>query len=239
MNKEYQNAVSILEAYLSAPERKPGTMDIDRALGAMAAVNCCPVDPGVMDLGALIFNDDFAEEPQWLRNEEVGSSFVGCLVGVGESLADQSFNLLDTYNINELLTAPPEKFRRWCDGYLCGYQLCEESWQESLIFLESENIEDIRADFESFLAILATFADWQYALDHNADTERLGQGVPMLAKALNDSILSFSGIASVLAANLARSEAEFTPYIREEPKVGRNDPCPCGSGKKYKKCCLQ
>ncbi|MCL2496128.1 MAG: SEC-C metal-binding domain-containing protein, partial [Clostridiales bacterium] len=27
------------------------------------------------------------------------------------------------------------------------------------------------------------------------------------------------------------------PYRREEPKVGRNDPCPCGSGKKYKKCC--
>src|SRR5262249_44973737 len=22
------------------------------------------------------------------------------------------------------------------------------------------------------------------------------------------------------------------------PKIGRNDPCPCGSGKKYKKCCL-
>jgi len=27
------------------------------------------------------------------------------------------------------------------------------------------------------------------------------------------------------------------PVKREEPKVGRNDPCPCGSGKKYKKCC--
>ena len=25
--------------------------------------------------------------------------------------------------------------------------------------------------------------------------------------------------------------------VREEPKVGRNDPCPCGSGKKFKKCC--
>ncbi|MHC4123979.1 MAG: SEC-C metal-binding domain-containing protein [Planctomycetota bacterium] len=23
----------------------------------------------------------------------------------------------------------------------------------------------------------------------------------------------------------------------EQPKVGRNDPCPCGSGRKYKKCC--
>jgi len=27
------------------------------------------------------------------------------------------------------------------------------------------------------------------------------------------------------------------PFKREAPKVGRNDPCPCGSGKKYKKCC--
>jgi len=27
------------------------------------------------------------------------------------------------------------------------------------------------------------------------------------------------------------------PIVREEPKVGRNDPCPCGSGRKYKKCC--
>lgn len=26
---------------------------------------------------------------------------------------------------------------------------------------------------------------------------------------------------------------------RESPRVGRNDPCPCGSGRKYKKCCLQ
>ena len=28
-----------------------------------------------------------------------------------------------------------------------------------------------------------------------------------------------------------------TSYVRETPKVGRNEPCPCGSGKKYKKCC--
>jgi len=27
-------------------------------------------------------------------------------------------------------------------------------------------------------------------------------------------------------------------YQRSAPKVGRNDACPCGSGKKYKKCCL-
>jgi uncharacterized protein YecA (UPF0149 family) len=27
------------------------------------------------------------------------------------------------------------------------------------------------------------------------------------------------------------------PFLRDGPKVGRNDPCPCGSGKKHKKCC--
>jgi preprotein translocase subunit SecA len=29
---------------------------------------------------------------------------------------------------------------------------------------------------------------------------------------------------------------QLTPQRREAPKVGRNDPCPCGSGKKYKSC---
>ena len=31
--------------------------------------------------------------------------------------------------------------------------------------------------------------------------------------------------------------AEGHTVRREAPKIGRNDPCPCGSGKKYKKCC--
>jgi hypothetical protein len=29
-----------------------------------------------------------------------------------------------------------------------------------------------------------------------------------------------------------------TPFLRTEKQVGRNDPCPCGSGKKFKKCCI-
>ncbi|WP_022660348.1 YchJ family protein [Paucidesulfovibrio longus] len=32
-------------------------------------------------------------------------------------------------------------------------------------------------------------------------------------------------------------EVRGEPQRRAEPKVGRNEPCPCGSGKKYKKCC--
>ena len=28
-----------------------------------------------------------------------------------------------------------------------------------------------------------------------------------------------------------------TPITRETPKIGRNDPCICGNGRKFKKCC--
>ena len=38
--------------------------------------------------------------------------------------------------------------------------------------------------------------------------------------------------------NWDEEEESFAlPFVRDEPKVGRNDPCPCNSGKKYKKCC--
>ena len=44
--------------------------------------------------------------------------------------------------------------------------------------------------------------------------------------------------AVVTGSSSASSEGQKPkPEKRKEPKVGRNDPCPCGSGKKYKKCC--
>jgi preprotein translocase subunit SecA len=35
------------------------------------------------------------------------------------------------------------------------------------------------------------------------------------------------------------AQAEAPKPVRTGAKIGRNDPCPCGSGKKYKKCCGQ
>jgi hypothetical protein len=37
-------------------------------------------------------------------------------------------------------------------------------------------------------------------------------------------------------ARVGGDDAAVKTVHREGPKVGRNDPCPCGSGKKYKKC---
>lgn len=38
------------------------------------------------------------------------------------------------------------------------------------------------------------------------------------------------------AAQRGEDEELRAPFVREEPKLGRNEPCPCGSGKKYKQC---
>lgn len=47
------------------------------------------------------------------------------------------------------------------------------------------------------------------------------------------------GRAKPPASDNALSSLFGDTFAREAPKVGRNDPCPCGSGKKFKKCCLQ
>lgn len=69
--------------------------------------------------------------------------------------------------------------------------------------------------------------------DHRTILERLA---PVLREA------GKTEEADALEAEQRRREQErmarWMPVERQTPKIGRNDPCPCGSGKKHKKCCL-
>ncbi len=64
------------------------------------------------------------------------------------------------------------------------------------------------------------------------------------AKAQHGSVESFGSSSgstrksmdAAVAQDMGAGEAPAKPVRRVEPKVGRNDPCPCGSGRKYKKC---
>jgi hypothetical protein len=46
------------------------------------------------------------------------------------------------------------------------------------------------------------------------------------------------GVDAKRASSIPFLDSFGDPFFNDGPKVGRNDPCPCGSGKKYKKCCL-
>jgi len=52
----------------------------------------------------------------------------------------------------------------------------------------------------------------------------------------SDEIKQF-GAAKEVQDNGPKSEAKVAPIVNKDKNIGRNDPCPCGSGKKYKKCC--
>ena len=56
------------------------------------------------------------------------------------------------------------------------------------------------------------------------------ESVKITGEGFEDETISLKGSAPT-------GEKSHTPYVNKEPKIGRNDPCPCGSGKKYKNCC--
>nr|VFJ90294.1 MAG: protein translocase subunit secA [Candidatus Kentron sp. LFY] len=78
------------------------------------------------------------------------------------------------------------------------------------------------------------------------EAERRNRIVPIQflhSDSLGDGQSGFPGEASSLGEDrghgdrgLQDSAPNAGPYVRSTPKVGRNEPCPCGSGKKYKKC---
>lgn len=57
----------------------------------------------------------------------------------------------------------------------------------------------------------------------------------------HSAVEAFNGAAARQAANSSpmaqQRQGDSVTVVRSTPKVGRNDPCPCGSGKKYKQCC--
>jgi hypothetical protein len=68
--------------------------------------------------------------------------------------------------------------------------------------------------------VLRGFLEWLQ------DSGRLGEGY---------SLGRF--VAAAAPAYRDRCAPKATPIINKTTKIGRNDPCPCGSGRKYKKCC--
>ena len=61
---------------------------------------------------------------------------------------------------------------------------------------------------------------------------------PMAPAFRNISESSATGVGSMSGEEGPAQKTRTMPKVRERKKVGRNDPCPCGSGKKYKKCCM-
>ena len=109
----------------------------------------------------------------------------------------------------------------WCVGFMHGVEIDAEAWAP---LFESED-EDEKAALLPII-LYGTESGWA---ELDADPE-LADEHDRLAASIGDCVLDIQDYW------LPQRNAAMT-VRREEPKTGRNDPCPCGSGKKFKKCC--
>ena len=86
-------------------------------------------------------------------------------------------------------------------------------------------LDEIRLEIASRLVLVQISVEDESAVSRQARTV---QGT-----AQHNSLEAFNGGTALSG----KSHPENAQVVRITPKVGRNDPCPCGSGKKYKHCC--
>ena len=80
--------------------------------------------------------------------------------------------------------------------------------------LEEDTSVELEIDFEKlYFNMLSAKADWLYEMSQ------------------------WENILTSEKRQQIRKEYNKTRTVVNENKIGRNDACPCGSGKKYKKCC--
>jgi len=120
----------------------------------------------------------------------------------------------------------------WARGFMRGVRLHHESWRELL------DDEEHGGPLIPIM-VLAHEHDPDPEMrpyKDNIDVELREKLILGIAGAVTAIYRYFAPQRRMMAAGLG---AERTAYRQAEGKIGRNDPCPCGSGKKYKHCCGQ
>jgi len=132
--------------------------------------------------------------------------------------------------------------------------------EEDYINKEKEIGEENMREVERFVCLKTLDTLW---IEHLEDMEYLRDAVKLRAYGQKDPLVEYKreahqmfkklletidfNIAKFIfqaqlkpqneKINLIKNSSQNTDFNSKEKKVGRNDPCPCGSGKKYKKCC--
>jgi uncharacterized protein len=118
----------------------------------------------------------------------------------------------------------------WANGFVRGMEMRRDGWAA------------LMEDEEQAGSLVPIFA---LAHEHHPDPEMHPYKEPISAETRERLII---GAAAGVMAIYRYFEAErvtagrrgtATTFRREAPKIGRNEPCPCGSGKKFKHCCAK
>jgi len=205
----------------------------------------------------------FGEEMLELPSEEEGESLMGSLFTVYNRMTQQSQDkeLLFPFDIRTMDVDDIPRVRAWAHGFFLATSMFPELWGMDADgdFEDDEpepyGVEDygevdvasgdaeITACFSVVMGV--AFPERIPELFHHGEGNHIMQGKKgpdleaKLFTMLPDAVASLQEYA-----NATRDDMEGHADNYQHPqqplrveKIGRNDPCPCGSGAKYKKCC--
>ncbi len=169
-------------------------------------------------------------EPKWDSEKEfeiILSLMIRLMNSIVSTLMDQPKYFEPTFLERKVPGKSNEKDKTylivddWCEGYCKGVSLAEKQWQEG-----GREMLILLMPIRSFTSVL----DWCAHDYSDAEVDNIRNAI-------------VPNVCEIHAYWLSRREKSppvqaKNPVRRSEVKVGRNEACPCGSGKKYKKCCL-
>ncbi|MBL8487257.1 MAG: UPF0149 family protein [Rhodocyclaceae bacterium] len=219
-----EDAVDRLEDFLASEIFHGEAMRLDELQGFLCALLGGPESPPPEAWLPVALG----EAPAF-RDEAEAREFQELLMRFRDHLAAQ----LEAGEDPVLIVYDPEEGEHasgltpWCDGYLLGTELSPVDWVEAA----GEHAEDMVELLEDF-----------YLLEGSLKEDAEASGGPWMSEAQEARLMDEA--AARLAARVVEihdfwriKRQPAMPLRRESPKVGRNDPCPCGSGRKFKQCC--
>ncbi len=208
---------AVVDYYLDRYGNDDSVLNCTELDGYFAAIACAPqlVRPSRW-LPALWGGEDLS--PAWESMDEANE-----FISIAMSMYNNVIDDLNQDNFQPLFLESDVKGRtytivdEWCHGFLRGVSLWGGLNKDDKSVLEQSLIP---------IRLLATKKGFEELDSMHDDAVELAQAkIEPAVLTLYRHFRSWPGQAP-------------STFVREIPKVGRNDPCPCGSGKKFKRCCL-
>jgi uncharacterized protein len=230
MDEEMQLIMDLHEFLESdaVPERAMTVMMLDGFFAALAIhpVTILPTKwlPYVWDVSGEGQQPEFASHQDAERVMGLLFTFMN---SVTSQLMDENADYTPLYKIAPIESDEDEVWAAmdWANGFMLGAMIDEEVLERT--FADEEGRELI-APF----VIMSGYNEEESGIDQKRQDEIRAELVDELAECVLDLQEFWTPWRKEY---LARNGAGRT--IKAQPRVGRNEPCPCGSGKKYKQCC--
>jgi uncharacterized protein len=223
-----------LKSFLEDPRRPPGTLSYHELQGFLFAVACSPDPIAPSEWMPIVFGDHDIEYESLDEAQRVIGELTSVYNDINAGVASEAAVLPSDCVIFEDGLANLEDHApvsQWSRGFVCGHQWLEESWDPYII-------DELADDYAALWMTLSFFASSGLAREfcEEARHPSLPEMASMLAEAFPQAVGDYAQLGLWIRQAIAEAE-HHEPETRDGPKIGRNDACPCGSGRKYKKCC--